>query len=98
MTSTVKNLGRVETIRVEKQDKWEIVSETCSNWHNKELYSFAINKDKNKKTTQKKTFNNESAICPECNVGILKKREGKFGIFLGCSKFPDCKFTSSKKD
>lgn len=45
MTSTVKNLGRVETVKLEKQNnKWELISETCSNWHNKELFSFVVKK------------------------------------------------------
>jgi DNA repair protein RadD len=44
LTSTVKNLGRVETIRLEKvENKWELISETGS-WHNRELYSFKIEK------------------------------------------------------
>lgn len=42
LTSTVKNIGKVETIKLEKVDnKWELLSETGS-WHNKELYSFKI--------------------------------------------------------
>lgn len=41
MTSTVKSLGKVESIKLEKQDKWELMSETGS-WHNRELYSFKI--------------------------------------------------------
>lgn len=42
LTSTVKNLGKIESIRLEKIDnKWELLSETGS-WHNKELYSFMI--------------------------------------------------------
>lgn len=41
MTSTVKNLGRVETIRLEKQDKWELVSESGS-WHNKPIFKFEM--------------------------------------------------------
>jgi DNA repair protein RadD len=40
LSSNVKNLGRIETIRLEKIDgKWELLSETGS-WHGKELYSF----------------------------------------------------------
>jgi DNA topoisomerase I len=39
-------------------------------------------------------------LCPACNTdtfkegGRLKLRHGKFGVFLGCSKYPDCKYTS----
>ena len=31
--------------------------------------------------------------CPKCAVGELSLRLGKFGAFLGCSNYPDCKFT-----
>lgn len=44
LTSTVQNLGKIETIRLEKvEGKWELLSESGS-WHNKELYSFKITK------------------------------------------------------
>ena len=32
--------------------------------------------------------------CPECDMGELAKRVGKFGAFYGCSNYPDCEFTS----
>lgn len=35
-------------------------------------------------------------ICPECGK-ILIKKSGKYGDFLGCSGFPDCKHTESLK-
>jgi len=31
--------------------------------------------------------------CPECKKGMLVVRSGKFGKFLSCDRFPDCKFT-----
>jgi DNA topoisomerase-1 len=31
--------------------------------------------------------------CPECKKGKLVVRTGKFGKFLSCSRFPECKFT-----
>ena len=31
--------------------------------------------------------------CPECKEGNLVIRTGRFGKFLSCSTFPDCKFT-----
>ena len=31
--------------------------------------------------------------CPSCGEGTLSLRLGKFGAFLGCSNYPDCKFT-----
>ena len=32
-------------------------------------------------------------ICPVCNVGSLSLRLGKHGAFVGCSNYPECKFT-----
>jgi DNA topoisomerase-1 len=32
-------------------------------------------------------------MCPQCGKGNLVIRTGKFGKFLACAKFPDCKFT-----
>ena len=41
MTSTVKNLGKIETIKLEKKNNWELYSETGS-WHNREIYRFKL--------------------------------------------------------
>ena len=35
-------------------------------------------------------------ICPRCG-GNLIEREGKYGKFLGCSNYPDCKFILNQK-
>lgn len=31
--------------------------------------------------------------CPECKIGELVIRTGRFGKFISCSRFPDCKHT-----
>ncbi len=31
--------------------------------------------------------------CPSCNNGQLSLKLGKFGSFVGCSNYPECKFT-----
>ncbi len=31
--------------------------------------------------------------CPECKAGELVIRMGRFGRFISCSRFPDCKYT-----
>jgi ssDNA-binding Zn-finger/Zn-ribbon topoisomerase 1 len=31
--------------------------------------------------------------CPSCANGRLGLKLGKFGAFIGCSNYPDCKFT-----
>ncbi len=49
LTSTVTNLGRAETIKLVKREKWELESETCPNWHGKELYRFSFEKESKKK-------------------------------------------------
>ena len=31
--------------------------------------------------------------CPSCDDGRLNLKLGKFGAFIGCNKYPDCRFT-----
>jgi DNA topoisomerase-1 len=33
-------------------------------------------------------------ICPECKTGKLVIRTGRFGKFLSCNRFPECKYTA----
>ena len=33
--------------------------------------------------------------CPRCDSGLLITRSGKFGEFLGCSRFPRCDYKES---
>ncbi len=32
-------------------------------------------------------------LCPGCNSGRLSLKLGKFGAFLGCSNYPECRYT-----
>ena len=32
-------------------------------------------------------------ICPQCGEGRLSLRGGKFGAFVACSNYPDCRYT-----
>ena len=32
-------------------------------------------------------------LCPNCHVGRLALRGGKFGAFVACSNYPECKYT-----
>jgi DNA topoisomerase-1 len=32
-------------------------------------------------------------LCPGCNSGRLSLKLGKFGAFIGCSNYPECRFT-----
>ena len=36
--------------------------------------------------------------CPECQEGDLVLRTGKFGKFISCDRFPDCKYTRQYKE
>ena len=36
--------------------------------------------------------------CPECKDGDLVIRVGRFGKFISCSRFPECKFTQQYKE
>ena len=31
--------------------------------------------------------------CPKCGVGVLREKNGKYGPFMGCSTFPECRHT-----
>ncbi|HLP58013.1 MAG TPA: topoisomerase DNA-binding C4 zinc finger domain-containing protein [Candidatus Deferrimicrobium sp.] len=48
----------------------------------------------NKNTGVGRALNNDGADgkCPRCS-GDLVKRNGKYGFFMGCSRFPQCRFT-----
>ncbi len=41
---------------------------------------------------------NVSRSCPSCNDGVLGLKMGKFGAFLACSNYPDCKYTKQIGD
>ena len=32
-------------------------------------------------------------VCPTCGTGLLSLKVGKFGAFIGCSNYPECRFT-----
>jgi DNA topoisomerase I len=36
-------------------------------------------------------------VCPQCGEGTLVVREGKFGEFTGCSRYPDCDYIKDRK-
>jgi DNA topoisomerase-1 len=35
---------------------------------------------------------NGNHACPTCKTGVLGLKAGKFGAFVGCSNYPECKF------
>src|SRR5439155_18065962 len=36
--------------------------------------------------------------CPECEIGRLVVREGKYGEFVGCSRFPECTYIKDRRN
>ncbi len=37
---------------------------------------------------------NSVTVCPQCSEGTLRRRDGRYGAFWGCSTFPRCRFTT----
>ena len=35
----------------------------------------------------------DARLCPGCGAGRLSLKLGKFGAFIGCSNYPDCRYT-----
>ncbi len=35
----------------------------------------------------------EARVCPACTDGKLSLKGGRYGFFLGCSNYPDCRYT-----
>ena len=53
-------------------------------------FSEALNKAKKEVKTMNKNDKVTDKLCPKCGNNMVEK-EGKYGKFLGCSGYPDCK-------
>ena len=40
-----------------------------------------------------KADGSDPRLCPTCGTGRLSLKTGKFGAFIGCSNYPECRFT-----
>lgn len=58
------------------------------------LAGFDFNKEKEEIQSIGGQYVPNEYRCPECN-GMLVKRRGRYGAFLGCNHYPDCKYTRS---
>jgi DNA topoisomerase-1 len=71
-------------------------------------FSAAVNETKDLRTTQvldslnellgphifpAKEDGSDPRLCPACNAGQLSLKVGKFGAFIGCSNYPECRYT-----
>jgi DNA topoisomerase-1 len=46
---------------------------------------------------QSETHEDSGEPCPECTEGRLVQKEGRFGPFLACSRYPDCRYIHKPK-
>lgn len=60
--------------------------------YSKEEKKEHISNIQNEISKKNESLNNE--ICPNCG-NMLVLRQGKYGNFLGCSNYPNCRFTKS---
>jgi DNA topoisomerase-1 len=72
---------------------------SCS-YYPKCHYKYSIDGEETKRKRVKKPTKYKGDTCPSCasnegnEVGFLVKRRGVYGSFLGCSRFPRCKYTN----
>lgn len=56
-------------------------------------------RNSHKYSVQQKEYNRnaqiEAGICPNCGAKLVQ-RQGRYGSFIGCSHYPQCKFTTKK--
>jgi len=45
-----------------------------------------------------KADGSDPRICPNCGTGHLSLKLGKFGAFIGCSNYPECRYTMQLSD
>ncbi len=90
---------QMELIRERKKDADELVEESktvleqiLDDFKGKEKVIGTELKESLFETNRKA---NSFGKCPSCEDGTLVLRDGKFGKFLACSNYPNCKFTLS---
>ncbi len=66
----------------------------CVKSYRKEIIKYGLKeiRDKIKNSISLDNVDDSSNVCPKCG-GKLVVRNGKFGDFLGCSNYPNCKYT-----
>ena len=42
--------------------------------------------------------NTKINTCPRCKSGNLQRKRGRYGYFIGCSNYPNCRYTRSIKN
>ena len=87
----------MEEIREEKKKKEkvlaearDILTEICAEFKSKEK---DIGEELKKAFTETRTALTTVGKCPKCKEGMLAIRSGRFGRFIACDKYPECKTT-----
>ena len=96
----VKNFSDLMDVgfTAEMETRLDSIEDGKENWTQtlKEFYA-PFEKDLSR---AEKTLNEPEPIgrkCPDCG-GELAKRPSRYGMFIGCSNYPDCKYTESTKN
>ncbi len=89
----------MENVRLHKRTEEEVLTKA------RDLLTKVLTEFKNKKNDVgtalleafKETREQATTLgdCPVCRKGQLQIRKGKFGVFVACSSYPDCKTTVS---
>jgi len=91
------NKGMVVTNSTFTENAYELAnSNGIELWDRKELID-TMCKTEGKKVIDniiqsKKDINSDGEICPKCGQKLIV-RKGKYGKFIGCLGYPDCKYT-----
>lgn len=74
---------------------WGKFIETVNNAKNLSLPEIedTLDKELANHLFQKTEENPEPRKCPDCKDGKLSLKLGRFGAFIGCSNYPECKYT-----
>jgi len=95
----VKNFSTIDDVpfTAAMEDQLDQIAKGEKEWHAMmgEFYDPFLKKLKEVEGAEriKIPVEETSEICPECRRGNLVVRTGKFGKFLSCGTFPECKFT-----
>lgn len=85
-----------------QQYKERIISLETKQWIIETLNKYLVYEDDEKhqnhmahiqQSKYRRTYRISQGVCPECG-GKLIQRNGKYGIFYGCSNYPKCRFTT----
>jgi len=89
VTFTAQMEGMLDEIELGKKNWVTVLSEFYPAFH--EQIVRAMEDVEKVEMTQEKT----GEICPLCGVGELMIKEGRYGKFVACSLFPECKYTKN---